>query len=541
RVRRGHRADHQPHRGLRRVGRPADARSAQGLRRLYPAPLVARGGGSRVQPGRGPRPHQADWVGARGHLPGQGHVLERPRDRETEPRRPAAGDQDHPRLPDGRVGRHVRVHGLPVAREPGVEVPGGDVDAGQVPGRRGRRRQRRGRRCDLQDGRRRRLPHDRLRELERVRLRPARERRRQLPGGVHQGDRGGGRHRELGAPGRRLDRGPAAHRSRRLARRDLHLRDHPHGQRQGRGAAEVRHLRDHRRAVLRRGPRLRDAAQAGGRRRPGGARQARWLAHPAAAGLGRRRGALDRLGDHGLHALALAAALASVAIAAGLAFKVFSEANEAISTFGLGFLTTGDWDPVHNRFGAAQFIYGTAVSSLGALLIATPLSVAIALFLTELAPRGARTAVGTLVELLAGIPSVILGLWGILVLGPALQGTIEPALHAALGWLPVAGGLFGSDYSLVGLFPAIVVLTIMTVPIVSSLTREIFATVPAAAKEGALALGATRWEMIRTVVLPHSRAGIVAAVILGLGRAVGEAIAVTQVIGGTAGINASIF
>ncbi len=265
------------------------------------------------------------------------------------------------------------------------------------------------------------------------------------------------------------------------------------------------------------------------------------LAPPAAAGLGRRRGALDRLGDHGLHALALAAALASVAIAAGLAFKVFSEANEAISTFGLGFLTTGDWDPVHNRFGAAQFIYGTAVSSLGALLIATPLSVAIALFLTELAPRGARTAVGTLVELLAGIPSVILGLWGILVLGPALQGTIEPALHAALGWLPVAGGLFGSDYSLVGLFPAIVVLTIMTVPIVSSLTREIFATVPAAAKEGALALGATRWEMIRTVVLPHSRAGIVAAVILGLGRAVGEAIAVTQVIGGTAGINASIF
>src|SRR5581483_2876529 len=184
---------------------------------------------------------------------------------------------------------------------------------------------------------------------------------------------------------------------------------------------------------------------------------------------------------------------------------------------------------------------GTAVSSPGALLIATPLSVAIALFLTELAPRGARTAVGTLVELLAGIPSVILGLWGILVLGPALQGTIEPALHGALGWLPVAGGLFGSDYSLVGLFPAIVVLTIMTVPIVSSLTREIFATVPAAAKEGALALGATRWEMIRTVVLPHSRAGIVAAVILGLGRAVGEAIAVTQVIGGTAGINASIF
>jgi phosphate transport system permease protein len=252
---------------------------------------------------------------------------------------------------------------------------------------------------------------------------------------------------------------------------------------------------------------------------------------------GSRRGVLDRFGDRGLYLITLAAAIGSVLIVGGLAYKVIDEASDAISTFGLGFLTTSNFDPVHNQFGAAQFIYGTAVSSFGALLIATPVSVAIALFLTELAPRGTRTPIGTLVELLAGIPSVILGLWGILVLGPAMNSTVEPALHSALGWIP----LFGGAYSPVGLFPAMVILTIMTVPIVSSLTREIFTTVPAAAKEGALALGGTRWEMVKTVILPYSRPGIIGAVILGLGRAVGEAIAVSQVVGGAPGIHANIF
>ena len=252
---------------------------------------------------------------------------------------------------------------------------------------------------------------------------------------------------------------------------------------------------------------------------------------------GRQRGLLDRFGDRTLYAITLAAAIGSVVILGGLAYKVFDEASQAFSTFGLGFLTTSNFDPVHDQFGAAQFIYGTAVSSFGALLIATPLSIAIALFLTELAPRRSRTPIATLVELLAGIPSVILGLWGILVLGPAMQSTIEPVLHSVLGWIPIFGGAF----SPVGLFPAMVILTIMTVPIVSSLTREVFATVPPAAKEGALALGGTRWEMIKTVVLPYSRPGIIAAVILGLGRAVGEAIAVSQVIGGAAGIHANIF
>jgi phosphate transport system permease protein len=252
---------------------------------------------------------------------------------------------------------------------------------------------------------------------------------------------------------------------------------------------------------------------------------------------GKDRGILDRFGDRALYLITLLAAIFSAVILGAITYKVFDLAGSAISEFGLGFVTTSNWDPVHEQFGAAQFIYGTAVSSFGALLLATPLSIAIALFLTEMAPRRSRTPIATLVELLAGVPSVILGLWGILVLGPFLNDTIEPALHAALGWIP----LFGGSYSPVGLFPAMVILTIMTVPIVSSLTREVFATVPPAAKEGALALGGTRWEMIKTMVLPYSRPGIIAAVMLGLGRAVGEAIAVTQVIGGAPGIHANVF
>jgi phosphate transport system permease protein len=252
---------------------------------------------------------------------------------------------------------------------------------------------------------------------------------------------------------------------------------------------------------------------------------------------GKHRGILDRFGDRALYVITLLAAMLSVVILGLLTYEVVKLAGDAISTFGVGFLTTSNWDPTHEQFGAAQFVYGTFVSSFGALLLATPLSIAIALFLTELAPRGTRTPIATLVELLAGIPSVILGLWGILILGPFLNDTIEPALHAALGWIP----LFGGSYSPVGLFPAMVILTIMTVPIVSSLTREVFTTVPPSAKEGALALGGTRWEMIKTTILPYSRPGIIAAVMLGLGRAVGEAIAVTQVIGGAPGIHANLF
>ena len=215
-----------------------------------------------------------------------------------------------------------------------------------------------------------------------------------------------------------------------------------------------------------------------------------------------------------------------------------AEAWPAIRHFGFRFLTTKQWDPgTRQVFGAAAFLFGTAVTSFGALLIAGPLSIAIALFLTELAPRWLRGPIGTLVEMLAAVPSVVVGLWGILVMGPVVQGNVEPFLKRTLGFLP----LFRGDPSIFGLLPAILVLTIMITPIVSSVSRELFLGVPRDLKEGALALGTTRWEMIRGVVFPYARSGIAAALILGLGRAVGEAIAVTQVVGGNVAIHWSVF
>jgi phosphate transport system permease protein len=217
---------------------------------------------------------------------------------------------------------------------------------------------------------------------------------------------------------------------------------------------------------------------------------------------------------------------------------VTAEAWPAIRHFGFRFLTTKQWDPgTRQVFGAAAFLFGTAVTSFGALLIAGPLSIAIALFLTELAPRWLRGPIGTLVEMLAAVPSVVVGLWGILVMGPVVQGNVEPFLKRTLGFLP----LFRGDPSIFGLLPAILVLTIMITPIVSSVSRELFLGVPRDLKEGALALGTTRWEMIRGVVFPYARSGIAAALILGLGRAVGEAIAVTQVVGGNVAIHWSVF
>ncbi|HUB72980.1 MAG TPA: phosphate ABC transporter permease subunit PstC [Solirubrobacteraceae bacterium] len=268
------------------------------------------------------------------------------------------------------------------------------------------------------------------------------------------------------------------------------------------------------------------------------ARRAEPPAGPALRSLSRaQRGLADRLGEPGLRALTWAASAAGMALIALLVYKVFDQAGESVSHFGLGFLTANVWDPVSRRFGAASFVYGTAVSSLLALVIAGPLSIAIALFLTELAPRRARRPVATLVELLAAIPSVVLGLWGIIVLAPFLVNTLEPALHSAFGWIP----LFEGSTSPFGLLPAILILTIMVVPIIASVTREVFETVPGDLKESALALGATRWEMVRMVILPYAKSGIVGASILGLGRALGEAIAVTQVIGDATGVHASLF
>jgi phosphate transport system permease protein len=258
---------------------------------------------------------------------------------------------------------------------------------------------------------------------------------------------------------------------------------------------------------------------------------------PATQALGETRRLRDRLGDRALFLLTLLASLAAIAIMVAIAYKVLRGASLSFSDFGLGFLTSTAWDVNKATFGAAPGLYGTAVTSLGALLIAGPLAIAIALFLSELAPRAVRGVVGPLVEMLAAIPSVVLGLWGILVLGPFAANHLEPWLNRWLGFIPIFDGTPQAS----GIFVAVLVLAIMIVPIVASVCRELFLAVPRELEEGALALGATRWEMVRGVVLSSSRPGIAAALILGLGRALGEAIAVTQVIGSGWWIHKSLY
>ncbi len=259
---------------------------------------------------------------------------------------------------------------------------------------------------------------------------------------------------------------------------------------------------------------------------------------PTTSPLQTRRRFRGRVGDLLLHGLTLAAALGSVILVGAIVWKVFRLSGTSFDRFGLDFVTGRTWDPVRHVFGALPFVYGTAVSSFVALVIAAPLAIAIGLYLSELAPRGVRGLVGSLVELLAAVPSVVLGLWGILVLGPFVAHHVEPWLHTTLGFIP----LFGDPQQTgQGLFTAALILTIMIVPIVASISRELFLGVPRELEEGALALGTTRWEMVRGVILPATRSGIAAALILGLGRAIGEAIAVTQVVGGGTRIGWSLF
>jgi phosphate transport system permease protein len=258
---------------------------------------------------------------------------------------------------------------------------------------------------------------------------------------------------------------------------------------------------------------------------------------PIAQELRRGRRMRDWLGDRLLLLVTLSASVVALGLIGVIAWRIIRGAHLAFSTFGLSFIWSTAWNTNKNVFGALPGLYGTAVTSLMALLIATPLALAIALFLSELAPRGLRVLVGSLVEMLAAIPSVVLGLWGILVLGPFLGQHVEPWLHRWFGWIPLFNGTPQSS----GVFIAGVILAIMVVPIVASICRELFLSVPNELEEGALALGATRWEMVRGVILSSSRPGIAAAVILGLGRALGEAIAVTQVIGAGWTIQWSLF
>ena len=247
-----------------------------------------------------------------------------------------------------------------------------------------------------------------------------------------------------------------------------------------------------------------------------------------------------RFGDVSLQVVAGTAAAAATVLVGLIVWKVIDGARPAIAHYGIAFVTRIAWNPVlgHEVYGAGSFLFGTAITSLFALLLAAPLAMGIALFLSELSPRWLRAPVTALVETLAAVPSVVIGLWGILVLGPALRTHIESWLHSGLGFIPLFGTPSPAGASI---FTAIIVLTIMILPIVSSISRELFLGVPHELKEGALALGTTRWEMVKGVVFPYSRGGIAAALILGLGRALGEAIAVTQVIGGGVFIHWSIF
>ena len=212
------------------------------------------------------------------------------------------------------------------------------------------------------------------------------------------------------------------------------------------------------------------------------------------------------------------------------------ESIPSMDKFSWRFIIGRDWDAVQGSFGALPYIWGSVVSSMLALLLATPLSIGAAVFITEVAPKKFGGAVASLVELLAAIPSVIYGLWGVLVMAPWLQKTVEPFLGAHLGFLPF---FQGAPYG-VSMLAAVFILMIMVVPIITSITKEVLLTVPQSQKEAAIALGATRWEMIRIAVLPYGKSGILGAVILGLGRAVGETMAVTMVIGNTPQISLSL-
>lgn len=220
-----------------------------------------------------------------------------------------------------------------------------------------------------------------------------------------------------------------------------------------------------------------------------------------------------------------------------IALFLLRAAWPSITRFGFAFVTSSVWDPVREIFGSAPVIYGTIVSSLLAIGIGGPIGVGIALALTDLLPRTAAKVLGFLVEMLAAIPSVVYGLWGIFVLAPWLRTTVEPFLAKTLGFLPFfQGPAYG-----VGMLAAGVILAIMIIPTISSLSREVFNSIPRAQREAALAIGATRWEMMRLSVLGSAKSGVFGAIILGLGRALGETMAVTMVIGNRAQISASLF
>ena len=238
-----------------------------------------------------------------------------------------------------------------------------------------------------------------------------------------------------------------------------------------------------------------------------------------------------RIVDLLFKALTQTAAITVLLLLSSVIFSLIVGSLPAFQAFGFGFFTSQSWNPVTEKFGALAPIYGTIVTSLLALLIAVPVGLGIAVFLTELCPQPIRRPIGIAIELLAGIPSIIYGIWGLFFLAPFLQTWVQPALISFFGPVPILSSLFAGPPYGIGVFTAAFVLSIMILPFITAISRDVFETVPPMLKEAAFGIGCTTWEVVRRVVIPFTRVGVIGGIMLGLGRALGETMAVTFVIG----------
>jgi len=247
----------------------------------------------------------------------------------------------------------------------------------------------------------------------------------------------------------------------------------------------------------------------------------------------------SQVGDWAFFNMTRLSAVLTLLMLGGIIVSLFYGAWPSIKQFGFGFLWTSDWNPPMDRFGALIPMYGTLVTSLIALVIAVPVSFGIALFLTELSPIWLRRPLGIAIELLAAIPSIVYGMWGLLFFAPIFSKYVQPWMQATLGNVPVIGHLFQGAPLGIGLLAAGIILAVMVIPFIASVMRDVFEVTPAMLKESAYGLGATTWEVVWTVVLPYTKAGVIGGIMLGLGRALGETMAVTFVIGNTNFLNSS--
>ena len=245
--------------------------------------------------------------------------------------------------------------------------------------------------------------------------------------------------------------------------------------------------------------------------------------------------------DFLLHKITLLFAALVLLVLVGIMLSLIIGAWPALQHFGPGFITRIEWDPVNNEYGALIAIAGTVITSTLALLIAFPISFGIALFLTEICPAWLKQPLGTAIELLAGVPSIIYGMWGLFIFAPLFADHVQPLLQNVLGDVPVIGQLFQGPMMGIGMLTAGLILSVMIIPFIASVMRDVFDTCPGVLKESAYALGCTRWEVVRNIVLPYTRIGVVGGVMLGLGRALGETMAITFVIGNAHKLSWSLF